>query len=319
MTRWTAAEIPTLTGEVALVTGANNGLGYETALQLARHGAHVVLACRNAERAEEAAATIRVQVADGGTVEVALLDLASLGSVARFAAAFIARHDRLDLLINNAGIMGGSYTTSVDGIELHFATNYLGHFALTGRLLPLLLKSQRARVVTLSSLNHRVGDPRGAPQSSEKGYSNWRAYGSSKLANLVFAYELQRRATAAGATLQSMAAHPGYAMTRMNAPKPGNLVQEYMGHVQRRLLAQSAAQGALPTLYAATAPEVKGGAYYGPDGVGEMRGYPAEARSSRTARDPRVARRLWATSEGMSGVGYGPLDAVKESTGDGIP
>jgi NAD(P)-dependent dehydrogenase (short-subunit alcohol dehydrogenase family) len=289
--RWTAADIPDQTGRVAVVTGANAGLGYETARELARKGASVLLGCRNAEKAERAADTLRAEN-PAARLEVSRLDLADLASVRAFAQRLAGAHDRVDLLVNNAGIMAVPRGLTADGFELHLGTNHLGHFALTGLLLPLLASG--ARVVTLSSMGHRPGRIAFDDLMGERRYSRWSAYFQSKLANLLFTYELQRRELG----VVAVAAHPGVSSTELGKGQP---VQRVLLKAFDRL-SQPAAMGALPTLRAATAPDVRGGDYYGPGGPGELRGFPVLVRSSEAARDEGTARRLWDVSVDLTGV-----------------
>jgi NAD(P)-dependent dehydrogenase (short-subunit alcohol dehydrogenase family) len=306
---WTDADIPDLTGQVALVTGSNSGLGLSIARHLAEHGARVLLACRNTTKAEAAADEIRGRV-PAAEVETVPLDLASLADVRRAAAALRAAHPRLDVLLNNAGVMALPYRQTADGFEMQFGTNHLGHFALTGLLLEPLLATPGARVVTVSSGFHRLGAIRFDDPNWQRGYRRWPAYGQSKLANLLFAYELQRRLDAAGAGLLSVAAHPGYAATNLQATGPrmqGSSLLERLTDASNALFAQSAAMGALPQLYAAAAPDVRGGEYYGPDGVGEMWGHPTRVESNARSRDRDAAARLWALSERLTGVTYDAL------------
>lgn len=300
--KWTAEQIPDQTGRTAVVTGANSGLGLVTAKELARHGASVVLACRNAEKAQGAAAEVRA-AAPGATVVVEALDLGSLDSVRAFAQRFRDGHETLDLLINNAGVMAPPRRTTADGFELQFGTNHLGHFALTGLLLDRLQATSGARVVTLSSGAHRIGKLAFDDLQGERRYSRWRWYGQSKLANLMFALELDRRLRAAGSQLRSVAAHPGYAATNLQsavAPAVDGLIMK----VGNALFAQSAEMGALPQLYAATAPGVAGGDFIGPDGLGEQRGHPTVVHGSRASADAAAAARLWEVSEDLTGVAY---------------
>lgn len=291
--RWTAADIPGQTGKTAVVTGANSGLGLAIARELARAGAKVVVAVRNREKGEQAAA----HVGHGARVEQ--LDLASLASVREFAERLPA--ERLDLLINNAGVMAPPRRLTADGFESQFGTNHLGHFALTGLLLPVLLAAPAPRVVTMSSGAHRAGRIQFDDLQGEGSYNNWLAYGQSKLANLLFAFELQRRAEG---KLESVAAHPGYAATNLQFAGPARWYERGSMAVMNRVIAQSADTGALPALYAATMTDVPGGAYIGPDGFMELRGYPHLVTAARKAYDPEAARRLWEVSEELTGVHY---------------
>jgi NAD(P)-dependent dehydrogenase (short-subunit alcohol dehydrogenase family) len=298
--RWDAGRIPDQSGRTAVVTGANSGLGLVTARELARAGASVVMACRNLDKGHAAVETIRSAVPKA-QVQLDELDLASLASVRSFADRFAATHDGLDLLINNAGVMAPPRRLTADGFELQFGTNHLGHFALTGLLLPKLEGREDARVVTLSSTAHRTGRIAFDNLNGDRHYFRWRAYGQSKLANLLFALELDRRLRASGSTVKSLAAHPGYAATNLqSAAAP--LVDRLVMKVANAVVAQSDEMGALPTLYAATEPGLVGGTYVGPDGIGEQRGYPKIVEPNRAARDEQTARRLWEVSADLTGV-----------------
>ena len=300
--KWTAEQIPDQSGRLAVVTGANSGLGLVTARELARRGAHVVLACRNLGKGEEARRAIETR-APTATVEVAELDLASLESVRAFAERVRSEHGEIDLLINNAGVMATPHGRTADGFELQFGTNHLGHFALTGLLIDRLEGREDARVVTLSSGAHKIGKIAFDNLGGERRYFRWRAYGQSKLANLLFALELDRRLRATGSAIKSVAAHPGYAATNLQHAGPTRM-DELLMVVPNKVFAQSDEMGALPTLYAATEPGVVGGTYVGPDGFGEQRGHPTEVSPNAAARDEAVARRLWEVSEGMTGVRF---------------
>jgi len=299
--RWTAADVPDQTGRTAVVTGANTGIGFEAAAVLAARGAAVVLACRNLDKAKEAAARITAAT-PGGIVEVQRLDLSALASVREAAEELRARYDRIDLLVNNAGVMWTPKGTTADGFELQFGTNHLGHFAFTGLLLDRLLPVAGSRVVTVSSLGHRQGRIDFADLQSERRYGRHLAYSRSKLANLLFTYELQRRLAAAEAGTVAVAAHPGGSNTELIRNSP--LVFRALNGVLAPLVAQSAEMGALPTLRAATDPGVRGGEYYGPGRFFETRGYPRRTRSNTRSHDAEVQRRLWAVSEELTGVGY---------------
>jgi NAD(P)-dependent dehydrogenase (short-subunit alcohol dehydrogenase family) len=306
MTKWTIENMPDQQGKLAVITGANSGIGYEAARALAAKGAQVVLACRNVGKGEDAARAIRNET-PAAQLEVMALDLADLSSVRAFTAEFQARHNRLDMLINNAGVMALPYRRTADGFEMQFGTNHLGHFALTGLLLPTLLATPGARVVTVSSGAHQMGTMRFDDLQWENGYSKWRAYGMSKLANLLFTYELQRKLTAAGADTIAVACHPGYSATNLQLAGPemeGSSISRWLSKMGNSILAQDQAMGALPTLYAATMPDVQGGAYYGPDGLMEMRGYPKRVESNDKSHDEEVAARLWQVSEELTGVVY---------------
>ncbi len=297
--RWTAARIPDLRGKTAIVTGANSGIGYETAKELAGHGAHTVLACRDRTKGERAQEAL-VAAFPGASAELMVLDLADLSSVCRFAEGFRGSHGRLDLLINNAGVMMPAQRRTADGFEPHFGVNHLGHFALTGRLIGLMKDTVGARVVTVSSVVHLAGRIDLDNAHPQHPYGRVGAYAASKLANLLFCYELQRRLRAAGAAAISVAAHPGWAAT-------GLLRETAAFRVANRVSAQPASVGALSVLYAATAPAVQGGEFYGPGGLGGIWGYPVIARSSRRSRDRELAVRLWAASERLTGVPWGGL------------
>jgi len=299
---WTAERIPDQGGRTAVVTGANSGLGLVTARELARAGAHVVLACRNLGKGEAARREIEA-AAPGAPVELEELDLSSLDSVRAFAERFRGGHEGLDLLINNAGVMATPRGQTADGFELQFGTNHLGHFALTGLLIGSMEGREDARVVTLSSTAHRTGRIAFDNLGGERRYFRWRAYGQSKLANLLFALELERRLRSAGSTVKSLAAHPGYAATNLQSAGPP-LVDRLFMRVSNRVIAQSDDMGALPTLYAATEPGLAGGTYVGPDGFAEQRGHPKPVVPNKAARDEQVARRLWEVSEEMTGVRF---------------
>jgi hypothetical protein len=308
-TKWTAADVPDQSGRIAIVTGANSGLGSETALALAAKGAHVVLACRDVTKAQSALETIRA-ASPGASVEVMALDLASLASIRAFAEAASTRHARLDLLCNNAGVMAIPRRRTADGFEMQLGTNHLGHFALTGLLLPRLLATPKSRVVSVSSSAHRPGKIHWDDLQFERSYRKWRAYAQSKLANLLFAYELDRRLRKAAASVISVAAHPGYAATNLQtvgARMEGARVFEKVFEFGNRLFAQSAAMGALPTLYGATAPAVQGGDYFGPDGLSEMWGHPRKVGSTARSKDLADAARLWELSEKLTDVRFAAL------------
>ena len=294
MAKWTADQIPDQSGRRAIVTGANSGLGWHVSTELARHGASIVLACRDQVRGQDALDRLLAEV-PGAQAELRELDLASLDSVREFAEGV---DGPVDLLVNNAGVMAGPRRHTADGFELQFGTNHLGHFALTGLLLPRLLEADEPRVVTVSSGAHRMGRMNFDDLQSERRYFRWWAYGQSKLSNLLFATELQRRA---GGRLTSVAAHPGYAAT--NLQSTGNKLDDLFMKVTNTVIAQSDAMGALPLLYAATM-DLGGGAYVGPDGIGEQRGHPKLVGMSGRARDEEAARRLWDVSEELTGVHY---------------
>ena len=309
-TGWSTAQIPDLTGKIALVTGANSGLGYEISLALAAKGARVVMACRTAEKGEQAASLIRSQTPKADLV-VEALDLADLGSVRRFAAAFQQQYSALHILCNNAGIMAIPRRETADGFEMQFGTNHLGHFALTGLLLGPLLNTTGARVVNVSSGLHERGTINFGDLMGKTTYEKWTAYSQSKLANLLFAYELQRKFVAASVDAKSVGAHPGYAATNLQAVGP-NMEGSWLARIgmalANRLLAQSAATGALPLLYAATAPDVNGCDYIGPTGFQGMRGAPGKVRSNAESYDKAIAAKLWSVSVAVTGVNYQELE-----------
>ena len=294
--RWTDEHVPDQDGRVAVVTGATSGLGYETARVLAQHGASVVLAVRDVEKGKQAASRI------GGDVSVQALDLTSLASVRSAAADLRAAHPRLDLLINNAGVMYTPRQTTADGFELHLGTNHLGHFALTGLLLDRLLPTPGSRVVTVASTAHRLrADIHFDDLQWERSYSRVGAYGQSKLANLMFTYALQRRLASHGTTV-AVAAHPGISRTELLRAAPAAM-QLIVGRIAGPFF-QSAAMGALPTVRAATDPHVVGGQYYGPGGRREISGHPTVVSSSPQSHDEAVQERLWTVSEQLTGVTF---------------
>jgi NAD(P)-dependent dehydrogenase (short-subunit alcohol dehydrogenase family) len=299
---WTATQIPDQTGRTAVVTGSNSGLGLVAARELARAGADVVLACRNAEKGAAAVESIQSAV-PGALVAVEELDLSSLASVRGFAERFDGGHEHLDLLINNAGVMAPPRRETADGFELQFGTNHLGHFALTRLLLGRMRGREEARVVTVTSAAHRMGRIDFGDLQRRRRYFRWTAYGQSKLANLLFARELDLRLRAAGWSVGSMAAHPGYAATNLQSAGPPAFDRWTMA-LANRLFAQSAEMGALPALYAATRPDLDGGLLIGPDGPNERYGYPKVVSPSRAARSGATADRLWTASEELTGVSY---------------
>ncbi len=318
MPRWTTEDIPDLSGRRAVVTGATSGLGLASARELARAGADVVLAVRDLDRGAETVGALRREVTTGpatrvpGELEARTLDLADLASVRAFAAGW---DGPLHLLVNNAGVMAIPRRTSADGFELQLATNHLGPFALTGLLLPALragaTPSRRSRVVTVSSTVHRRGRIDFADLQGERRYRRWDAYAQSKLANLLFTFELARRLAAADLPLAAYAAHPGWAATNLQGVGPamaGSRTLATVGgaatNLGNRLFGQSADMGALPQLYAATAPGLPSGSYVGPDGIAEQRGHPRLVGTAAAARDEQVAARLWAVSEDLTGVRY---------------
>ena len=298
--KWTAADVPDQAGRVAIVTGANSGLGYDTAAVLAAKGAHVVLAVRNLDKGNEAVDRIR-KASPNAVVALQELDLTSLDSVRKAADELRAAHPRIDLLINNAGVMYvPKRETTKDGFEMQFGTNHLGHFALTRQLLDNIVAVEGSRVVTVSSFGHRIiakihfDDPQ-----LERKYNRVEAYGQSKLANLLFTYDLQRRLKAKGAPTIAVAAHPGFSDTELMRHLPG-FVPEFVW----RAFTQPGDMGALPTLRAATDPGAQGGQYYGPDGLGELQGHPKVVKSSAQSHSEDIQRRLWSLSEELTGVTY---------------
>ncbi|MFJ9004088.1 oxidoreductase [Streptomyces canus] len=303
MSGWNETAIPGQSGRVAVVTGANSGIGYVTARELARKGARVVLACRSERRGHEARDRLLDEV-PGAHTEFARLDLGDLSSVREFAATY--PYDRLDLLINNAGVMALPYGTTADGFETQFGTNHLGHFALTGLLLPTLLETPAARVVTVSSTAHALANIDIDDLNSERRYRRWVAYARSKTANLLFVHELARRLAAHGSDVVAAAAHPGYAATNLQTAGPrmaGRRAAERFMRVGNRFFAQSADAGALPTLYAATAPDVPPDSFTGPS-LGGWRGSPAPSWRARWTRNDQASQRLWTASEALTGVTY---------------
>lgn len=302
--KWTPADLPSLAGRMAIVTGANSGIGLAAARELARAGGRVILAVRDTSKGEQAARSLH------GDVEVRRLDLADLASVREFAGGV---EDDIDLLINNAGVMAPPRMETADGFELQLGTNHLGHFALTGRLIETLLSAEAPRIVNVASLAHRRGSMDFDDLNWEQGYSRWPAYGRSKLANLLFTFELDRRLRAIDSAAIALACHPGYAATNLQTAGPGEgnwgIVLKPAMLVANLLLGQSDEMGALPTLYAATSPEAEGSDYIGPDGIGQARGHPIKVGCSSAARDAGNARRLWDASVELTGVDYAVLAA----------
>lgn len=308
MSGWNEQSIPDQHGRTAVVTGANSGIGYVTARELARRGARVVLACRSEARGTEAAVRLASEV-PYAQAEFALLDLGDLASVREFARRL--PYDRLDLLVNNAGVMALPYGTTADGFETQFGVNHLGHFALTGLLLPALLDTPGARVVTVSSSTHALANIDIDDLNSERRYRRWIAYARSKTANLLFTHELARRLAATTSDVIAAAAHPGYAATNLQAAGPrvaGRRFTERFMAVGNRFVAQSAQTGALPTLYAATAPDVRPDSFTGPSLAG-LRGTPAPSWRAPWTRNDRAGELLWTASERLTGVSYDGLKA----------
>ena len=311
MTDWSTADIPSLSGKTAVVTGATGGLGYETALALAGAGAIVILTGRNDAKGLRAIERICEQFPNA-LIAYERLDLASLASVADFARRFASSNDQLDLLVNNAGVMAlPKRQQTEDGFEMQLGTNYLGHYALTARLLPQLRRAKAARVVNLSSLAHRTGAINFDDLQSRRSYRPWPAYCQSKLAMLMFSLELQRRSDAAGWGVRSVAAHPGYARTDLIPNGPGaNTLSWRVGQLLQPLISQSAAEGALPTLFAATSADAEPGGYYGPNWFYELKGPPVPARVMRQAKDFASAAMLWDVSATLTGVSFDEIAAA---------
>lgn len=304
---WTTANIPDLTGKVIIVTGGNSGIGFEAAKEFARKGAKTILACRNMDKAEAALAEIKAEIPNA-PVEIILLDLASLASIHQFANKFIKKYKQLDVLVNNAGIMMVPYSTTEDGFESQIGTNHLGHFALTGLLIEVLLNTPNSRIVNISSGGHRMGkmDFHNLLYKNGKGYGAARAYGRSKLANLLFTYQLQRRFEAIGANAIAVAAHPGGSDTNLGKHLKHTWQFKLLSLFAKYIM-QSAAMGALPTIRAAVDPDVTGGQYFGPNGFMEMTGYPIIVPSNAASHNKNDARQLWQISEELTGIHFSQL------------
>ncbi len=307
MDRWTAEKIPDQTGKSFLVTGANSGLGYVTARELARHGAHVIMAVRNEEKGREALKTIQGELPQA-RLELRRVDLSDLESVHRLADGLTSEGIAIDVLVNNAGIMMPPRSLSPQGHESQFAANHLGHFALTGLLFPVIAKGHDPRVVTVSSGLHRRGRIYFDDLTGERKYSPVAYYSQSKFANVLFALELDRRLRAASSPVRSLLAHPGYAATNLQSTGPTGVLA-FLMRFGNSLFAQSMEMGALPQLYAATEAGAQSGEFYGPDGAGEQKGYPKVVKPVASATDPQTAARLWKLSEEITGVEY-PLAAT---------
>ena len=308
-TRWTAKDAGDLRGRTILITGGNSGIGLEAARMLAGQGASVTIACRNLDKGQKAVEDIRRSHASAD-LSLLELDLADLSSVEAAADRYRELHGSLDVLINNAGVMALPYRQTVDGFEMQFGTNHLGHFALTGHLFNALLAGNEPRVVTISSGAHRAAMGGLDNIDASSGYKKWPAYATSKLANLLFTFELQRRIEAANLGLRAVAAHPGYSHTNLQTAGPkmaGSRFAEAIQLLGARVFGQSSRMGALPTVYAAVEPDVQGGDYIGPGGIAEMRGYPTKVSARRAAQDPELGAQLWARSEELTGVRYGAL------------
>jgi NAD(P)-dependent dehydrogenase (short-subunit alcohol dehydrogenase family) len=311
MANWTAAQIPSQQGKLAIVTGANSGIGFHASRELARAGCVVILACRDKDKAAAARQRIVSEIPNA-LVEVGILDLASLASIRKFAAEFLVTGRVLDLLINNAGVM--AYPTrrvTADGFEAQFGTNHLGHFALTGLLLLAILAAPAARIVTVSSIAHKGASIHFDDLQWERSYQDWGAYRQSKLANLLFGFELERRLRSAGTRAISVVVHPGVAATSIfkNGPGANGLFNKFKSQVVD-IISQPDDRGALPTLYGAVSPEAQGGKYYGPNGFKEIRGYPVEVQAEPPAKNVADAKRLWKSSEELTGVIYTAIDGV---------
>jgi len=312
MSNWTEADIPDLTGKTIVVTGANSGIGYEAARALAQKNASVVTGCRNPEKGGAAIEAIR-KVKPDARVELAQLDLASLASVRSFAERVAKQHPRIDVLINNAGIMAVPWRATEDGFESQMGTNHLGHFALTGLLLGRLVEGGHSRVVSVSSAVHtmaKFGSLDAEDLRFEHGYSKWVAYGRSKMANLLFTYELERRLERHKLAVAAVACHPGYAATNLQSVGPemsGSVIEKAIMSFGNAVFAQHQRDGALPTLYAATSPDVRGGDFVGPSKMRNMFGAPKKQRSNRMSHDETLAKKLWDTSVQLTGVNFGPL------------
>ncbi len=294
--KWKFEDIQDLSGKIAIVTGANSGLGYEVAKSLARKGANVIMGCRNLEKAEKAKNQILSEFPDV-SIEIIQLDLSNLSSVRIFVAEFLKNYKNLDILCNNAGVMMTPYQKTVDGFELQLGTNYFGHFALTGLLIDILTKTENSRIVTMSSFGHKMGTINFDDLNSEKKYNRTKAYSQSKLANILFAYELQRRLEAAGKKVISVASHPGWTRTKLQK----NVL---IFRMLNPFLSMKPPKGALPMLFAATDPEVEGGAYYGPGGLFEIKGYPKKVESNDKSQNLDDAKKLWEMSEKLTRVKY---------------
>ncbi len=303
---FTANSVGPQTGKVFVITGANSGIGFETARVLCRKGGRVVMACRDANKMAEAARLIKAETSSATVLQV-VCDLGDLSSIRAAAAALAERVPHIDVLINNAGVMAIPERVTKDGFEMQFGTNHLGHFALTGLLLPLLTKAPQGRVVTTSSILHKKGELILADIPKPAHYDRHKAYAMSKLANVLFTHELNRRLLAVGANVRAITSHPGYSATNLQGVGPAMEGSAFMGVVMRlanALVAQSAAMGALGTLCAALSPDLKGGEYVGSTGMGGLRGYPQVAKSSPASYDEAMAQKLWERSEELTQVHF---------------
>jgi NAD(P)-dependent dehydrogenase (short-subunit alcohol dehydrogenase family) len=304
--KWKASDIPDLSGKIALVTGGNSGLGYYTCLELARKGAFVILAARNKDRGNAAVEKI-MSIVPSSNLQFMKLDLANIESIKHFADAFIEEYEKLDILINNAGVMALPLRRTLQGFEMQFGTNHLGHFALTALMLNFIDKTPGARIVNVSSLMHKFGKINFDDLNCEKSYSKWTAYSQSKLANILFTQELSRRLRASGKRTKVMACHPGYASTNLQirgGEMEGSKMNVSVNNFLNKLVAQPAWKGALPSLYAATCELADSGKFYGPSGLGSVRGYPREEKVNPKLTSPEVAIRLWEESERLIGMRF---------------
>jgi NAD(P)-dependent dehydrogenase (short-subunit alcohol dehydrogenase family) len=304
--KWRPSDIPDLKGKIALVTGANSGLGYYTSLELARKGAHVVVAARNKEKGNAAVERIRSEVPEAD-LQFMKLDLANIELVKYFADAFIEEYERIDIMINNAGVMAIPLMRTVQGFEMQFGTNHLGHFALTALMLRFIEQTPGARIVNVTSLMHKYGKFDFDDLNWQKSYNKWAAYSQSKLSNLYFTLELDRRLRAAGMKTAVMAAHPGYAATNLQTKGgelEGSKMNVFFNNLANKVVAQPAWKGALPSLYAATSDKAESGKLYGPNGLGATRGYPTEEKINPKFLDPSVWKQLWEESERLTGIKF---------------
>jgi len=316
VSKWCATDVPDLSGKVAIVTGANSGIGYEATKVLAAKGAHVVMACRSVDKCTLAVEKIKREV-EHASLTAMKLELGDLSSVRGFASAFKEEHNSLDILCNNAAIMQAPKGVTVDGFETHLGVNHLGHFALTGLLINTILNTKNSRVVTVSSNAHKMGRFDFDDLKLDKSYGRTSAYARSKLANLLFAYDLQRKLESCGSSSISVAAHPGYAATNLQITGPGmggGKLLVWIYKLLNRVMAQSAEMGALPILYAATAKDVVGADYIAPGGLGEWRGYPKKSMSSNASYDKDLAKKIWEISKDLTKISYGVLsEPVKDN------
>jgi NAD(P)-dependent dehydrogenase (short-subunit alcohol dehydrogenase family) len=305
--KWKASDMPDLTGKIAVVTGGNSGIGFFTCLELARKGAHVVLAARNKERGLDALEKIKLKI-PSANLQFMKLDLANIELIKHFADTFTEEYERLDILVNNAGVMALPLRRTAQGFEMQFGTNHLGHFALTALLFNIIERTPGSRIVNVSSLMHKFGKINFDDLNWEKSYSKWQAYGQSKLANLLFSLELNRRLRAAGKQTGVMTSHPGYAATKLQVragEMEGSKMNVRANNLMNALFAQPASKGALPSLYAATCENAISGKFYGPSGLGSVRGYPREEKINPLLTNPDVAKRLWEKSEKLIGMRFG--------------